>query len=157
MGWLPLLLAISAFFGLIIVVNLNSIRRMEQAIGYAVFQFCQTAKARHTLLKNLPDAPLNCPCPSVDDQWRVSRQSIEELSSCIQQERYSMHLSQSLGRHLSNSSLSLLRSLEVLNHRQLVNIRMLERKIREYNRLLNQQPTRLIARIFNFRPILLPR
>lgn len=157
MGWLPLLLAISAFFGLLILVNINSIRQMEQGIGYAVFQFCQTARLRHTLLKNLPDSSLNRPCPEITDDWQVSRQNIAELNKCIHQERLSMHQSQLIAKHLPQHSSSLFHSLELLNHRQLVNIRMLERKVREYNRLLDQQPTKVVAQLFNFRPIVLSR
>lgn len=157
MGWLPLLLAISAFFGLLILVNINSIRRTEQGIGYAVFQFCQTARSRHTILKSIPDSSPNCPCPEVTDNWQVSRRNIAELNKCIQQERASMYQSQFIRKPLATHAAGLFQSLEVLNHRQLVNIRMLERKVREYNRLIEQQPTKVVARLFNFRPITLSR
>lgn len=149
MGWLPIALALAGFIFFVALVNHNSIIAHKKAIIMAFFQFCQTAKARHALLQAINEIPTGSQCHvhHLEDDFQF--QYFSDYVSCIQDEVQSIEDSRLiLSRiHTSDTEIQkMLKALQVLNHRQNINIKVFRRKVREYNQLIDTYPTKSIAR-----------
>ncbi len=155
MGWLPIALALVGFVFFVFIVNYSSIKRHEEAIILSYFNFCQTAKARHTLLINLKeklpdDSPLSFP----EKDFNLKRYS--EYHFKLKKEMQSIEQSRQLPFFKQPSSAELrkkYKSLEVLNHRQHINVKVFHRKVREYNTLITSWPTAMVARATCCKPL----
>lgn len=156
MGWLPVALALAGFLFFVALVNFNSISTHKEAITQAFFNVYQTAKARYTLTKNLQGVPSQeCPALFREQHFNL-KQHFTEYRACIYQEKKSIEHCRaymSMTRSANGESSKQLNSLQVLNHRQDINIKVFNRKVREYNQLLNSYPTKLIARAINENPL----
>lgn len=160
MGWLPIILAVSGFLFFVALINYNSINTHKEAIMLAFFNICQTSKARQTLLKPLPgntirkneEAPFQ---PELlMDSFQLSR--FPEYLSYVNQERRSIADSQlylRTNRPAGKENRKLLKSLQLLNHRQHINIKVFYRKVREYNQLTASYPTKMVARTMGFKSL----
>ncbi len=158
MGWLPIILAVCGFFFFVAVVNYNSINTHKEAIMLAFFNLCQTARARNTLFKSLKDYDIR----EESDLAQKSELLMEDFTleqfpeylRYIKQERQSMEDSQlyiRTNRPANKETRKVLKSLQVLNHRQLINIKVFNRKVREYNQLISSYPTKMVARATGFK------
>lgn len=154
MGWLPIALALAGFTFFIVLVNYNSIKSHEEAIKQAFFNFSQTAKARCTLLKVINAPQENCTAAYLESDYNFKE--IQEYRECILEEKKSIEESKSflqVNRPAESEIRKVLKSLQVLNHRQYINISVLNRKIKEYNTLISSYPTKMVARATGFRPL----
>ena len=155
MGFIPILVALLAFVLLLILVNVNSIQARQRSLGLALFTVCQTAKSRNALLKRLRGLHNNLLCPKLPKDHRLVPEMIPQINSFISAEWTSID---EAVFYLDNSkpapeSLRYTTALEVLNHRQRVNLRTFERKVREYNHLISSQPTSMVAFLYRLKPI----
>ncbi|EMR03203.1 hypothetical protein [Cesiribacter andamanensis] len=155
MGYLPIVLAAAAFLLLLCLVNLSSIRSHQQVLGLTLFQVCQTAKSRHTLMRAIQELPLNQLCPELPATHQLLPRSIPHMTPFLEAEHSSV---KELGfflkdKRFMDTHARLLPPLEVLNQRQHINLRTFERKVREYNQLLESSPTRLVAQLWRIKPI----
>ena len=160
MGWLPIALAVSGFLFFVAIVNYNSINTHKEAIMLAFFNLCQTARARNTLLKSLPAYELR-------EESKLARKSellMEDFSlnrfpeyfQYIREEKRSMEDSQlylRTNRPANKETRKVLKSLQLLNHRQHINIKVFNRKVREYNQLVASYPTKMVARATGFKQL----
>lgn len=148
MGWLPVALAFGGFAFFVFMINYNSIKVHEEAITLAYLNFCQTAKARHTLLKNLQEPLHNSNPPDfLDKDFHLKR--YPDYHSVIRKELKSIEETQiflRINQQASKEQRNKLKSLQVLNHRQQIFIRVFSRKVREYNNLVSNYPTAMVAR-----------
>jgi hypothetical protein len=74
----------------------------------------------------------------------------------IRQEKQSMDDSQlylRTNRPATKETQKLLKSLQVLNHRQHIHIKVFNRKVREYNQLITTYPTKMVARTTGFKSL----
>lgn len=155
MGWLPIALALAGFMFFVILVNYNSIKSHEEAVKQAFFNFCQTAKARHTLLR-IVNASLDDLQEGVIQESDLNFKKIEEYTSCIKQEKKSLEDSRQflqVNRPAKPEIRKILKSLQVLNHRQHININILNRKIKEYNTLISSYPTKMVAQASGYKSL----
>lgn len=156
MGWLPIALALAGFLFFVAIVNYSSISAHKEAIMQAFFNVYQTAKARHTLTKNLQGIPQEeCSTHFLEQDFNL-KQRFKKYAECVFQEKKSIEYSGNylkVNPSLDEESQKLLKSLQLLNHRQHINIKVFNRKVREYNQLLNSYPTKLIARAMNDKPL----
>lgn len=158
MGYIPILLALLTFVLLLILVNINSIRARQQSLGLALFAVCQAAKSRNALLKRLRGVHPNLMCPTLPENYRLLTSMIPQISSFISAEWASLEES---AFYLKNTPAQentkrYLTSLHVLNHRQRINLRTFERKVREFNQLIESQPTAMVAALYGLKAIKLP-
>lgn len=160
MGWLPIILAVSGFLFFVALINYNSINTHKEAIMLAFFNICQTSKARQTLLKSLPEDTIRketAPSFQPDllmDNFQLNR--FPEHLAYIKQERQSVADSQlylRTNRPAGKENRKLLKSLQLLNHRQHIHIKVFYRKVREYNQLTASYPTKMVARAMGFKPL----
>lgn len=148
MGWLPIALALAGFLFFVVLINYNSIKTHEEAIKLAFFNFCQTAKARNTLLKVINAPREDCAAAYLESDFAFRR--LSEYYACIQQEKKSIENSRvyvQMNQPADKEKRKILKSLQVLNHRQFINIKILNRKMREYNTLVSSYPTKLVAQL----------
>lgn len=155
MGWLPIALALAGFVFFVAVVNQNSIKMHKDAMMMAFFHFCQTAKARHTLLRALGQtSDQQCHVNHLDDNFKL--QHFKAYIACIRKEQQSIEdsrLQLRMNRPADPNTRKILKSLQVLNHRQHINIKTFKRKVKEYNQLIGSHPTKLIAWATNRQPL----
>ena len=155
MGWLPIALALVGFVFFVVIVNYNSIKVHEEAITLAYLNFCQTAKARHTLLISLQDVPNKSnPSACVGQEFHFKRypeylNGIREELQSIEETQIFLRVNQKAPRETRNK----LKSLQVLNHRQQIFIRVFSRKVREYNNLVSRYPTTMVAGATGRKPL----
>lgn len=155
MGYIPILVALLAFVLLMMLVNVNSIRSRQQSLGLALFKVCQAAKSRNALLKRLRGLHTNLLCPTLTDDYRILPDLIPQISTFIQAEWNSLEESSFYlnSTEATQTNKRYMTSLEVLNHRQRINLRTLERKVREYNQLVGSQPTAMVAALYGMKTI----
>lgn len=156
MGWLPIALALAGFVFFVAVVNQNSIKMHRDAMMMAFFHFCQTAKARHTLLRALGQIPADQPCHANHLEDDFNLRHFKAYMACIRKEQQSIEDSRMLlrmNRPADANTRKALKSLQVLNHRQHINIKTFKRKVKEYNQLIGSHPTKLIAKATNRQPL----
>ena len=147
MGWLPIALALAGFMFFVFLVNSNSIKSHQEAIKIAFFNFCQTAKARHTLLRILNAPQEDCAAAYLESDFNFKK--MQEYKGCIEKEKLSVEesrLSFQTNRPADAETRKIIKSIQVLNHRQHINIKVLNRKIKEYNTLISSYPTKMVAR-----------
>lgn len=158
MGYIPLIIPLLAFVLLLIMVNVNSIQTRRQSMGLVLFTVCQTAKSRNALLKRLRGVPKNLLCPALPPNFRIGPALVPHVTSFITAEWASLEETSHLLKDYKATpdTLRYVQSLLVLNHRQRINLRNLERKVREYNKLINSQPTSMVAFLYRLKPIKLP-
>jgi hypothetical protein len=158
MGWLPIVLAVCGFLFFVAIVNYNSINTHKEAIMLAFFNLCQTARARNTLLKSLSgydfrqESDLAQKSELLMEDFNLLR--FPEYLRYIRQEKQSMDDSQlylRANRPATKETRKLLKSLQVLNHRQHIHIKVFNRKVREYNQLISTYPTKMVARTTGFK------
>ena len=155
MGWLPIALALAGFVFFVVIVNYNSIKVHEEAITLAYLNFCQTAKARHTLLISLQDiANKSNPPAFMAQDFHLKRypeylKGMREELQSIEETQIFLRINQRAPRETRNK----LKSLQVLNHRQQIYIRVFSRKVREYNNLVSSYPTAMVARASGRKPL----
>lgn len=155
MGYVPIIIAMLAFVLLLILVNLNSIHARQKSLGLAIFSVCQTAKSRNALLKRLRGVHANLVCPKLPKDHRLIVVLIPQMTSFINAEWKSLE-DASYYLNETKPTPELIRykkALEVLNHRQRINLRTFERKVREYNLLVNSYPTAMVASLYRIKPI----
>ena len=146
MGWLPIALALAGFLFFVYLVNFNSIKSHEEAVKLSFFNFFQTAKARKTLLRILNAPQDDCIAGYLESDFNFKK--MNELKSCIKLEKQSIEESRlflQVNRPADAETRKILKSLQVLNHRQDINIKVLNRKIKEYNNLISAYPTKMVA------------
>lgn len=158
MGYIPLIIALLAFALLLVLVNLNSLQSRQQSLGMALFTVCQTAKSRNALLKRLRGVPNNQLCPALPANFRLMPNSFARVVSFITAEWASVD---EAAHYINNTKASpanqrYIQSLQVLNQRQRVNLRTFERKVREYNKLIEHNPTAMVAFMYRLKPIKIP-
>ncbi|WP_017732980.1 hypothetical protein [Nafulsella turpanensis] len=160
MGWLPIALAVLGFAFFIAIVNYNSIQARKEAIMLAFFNLCQTARARNTLLKSLSEEELlnndtlGCEQDIMSDNFTLKHFS--NYAQYIRQEKKSIENSQLLFRAnkpADRETRKKIKSLQVLNHRQHIHLKVLGRKVREYNQLVTSLPTKVVAQLFGYKPL----
>lgn len=152
MGWLPIALALAGFLFFVVLVNYNSIKSHKEAVKNAFFNFTQTAKARQTLLKVINAPQENCSPDNLESSFNFKK--FEEYRECIQLEKKSVDDSRAylqVNRPAESDTRKVLKSLQVLNHRQHINISVLNRKIREYNNLISSYPAKMVAQATGFK------
>ena len=158
MGFIPLIIALLAFVLLLVLVNLNSIKSRQQSLGMALFTVCQTARSRNALLKRLRGVQKNQLCPDLPADFRLMPKQFPEVASFISSEWKSLdeaaHFLKS--NQITPATRRYSQSLEVLNHRQRINLRTFERKVREYNKLIEHNPTAMVAFMYRLKPIRIP-
>lgn len=156
MGYIPIVVALLAFLLLLSLVNLTSIRSRQQAVGLALFQICQTARSRRLLLNMLTDVGQNAiDYPTLPPNHKLLPHAIPQMSPFLIAERNSVNeLEFKLKeKKFARDNARLIPPLQVLNQRQYINYQIFERKVREYNRLLDSAPTSLVASLFLIKPI----
>jgi hypothetical protein len=155
MGYFPVVIALLAFVVLLFLVNLSSIRNRQGALGLALFQVCQTARSRQTLMRAIRELPRNELCPELPHRLKHLPQAIPSMTDFLENERRSVNEVEFLlqDKHFSETHTRLIPPLQVLNQRQHINLRTFERKVREYNQLLESSPTSLVARLWQIKPI----
>lgn len=156
MGWLPIALALAGFVFFVAIVNQNSINTHKEAMMMAFFHFCQTAKARHTLLKALGQSAdgEQCHVNQLTDNFELKH--FKAYVACIKKEIQSIEDSRiqlRMNRPADPDTRKALKSLQVLNHRQHINIKVFKRKVKEYNQLISAYPTKLIAKASGRQPL----
>lgn len=158
MGWLPIALALAGFVFFLAIVNHNSIITHKNAIMLAFFNFCQTAKARHTLLRTLKDLPVDidkeCHVCLFENDFELRH--FPDYVACLRHEVRSIEDSRMflrMNRTPDKETKKIIKSLQVLNHRQFINIKVFRRKVREYNQLIEAYPTKLIAKLTSKEPL----
>lgn len=160
MGWLPIALAVSGFLFFVAIVNYNSINTHKEAIMLAFFNLCQTARARNTLLKSLSgfehrqENELAIQSELLMEDFSLER--FPEYLRYLRQEKQSIADSQlylRTNRPANKETRKVLKSLQVLNHRQHINIKVFNRKVREYNQLISSYPTKMVARATGFKTL----
>lgn len=156
MGWLPIALALAGFIFFVAIVNQNSINMHKEAIMMAFFHFCQTAKARHTLLKALGQTADGEQCHVNHLTNDFDLKHFKAYVACIRKEMQSIEDSRMqlrMNRPANPDVRKALKSLQVLNHRQHINIKVFKRKVKEYNQLIGAYPTRLVAKATRRQPL----
>lgn len=156
MGWLPIALALAGFVFFVAIVNQNSINMHKEALMMAFFHFCQTAKARHTLLKALGQTSDGEPCHVNHLSGDFKLKNFKAYVACIKQELQSIEdsrLTLRTNRPADPNTRKAIKSLQVLNHRQHINIKVFKRKVKEYNQLISSYPTKLVAKATNRQPL----
>ena len=155
MGFIPIIIALLAFVLLLVLVNINSIHARQQSLGMALYTVCQTAKGRNALLKRLRGVHTNLVCPSLPDDYKLIPSLIPQITTFITSEWTSLEES---SFYLKNADPSpalerYATALKVLNQRQRINLRTFERKVREYNSLIDSYPTAFVAILYRIKPI----
>lgn len=155
MGYIPIIIAMLGFVLLLVLVNLNSIHSRQQSLGLAIFSVCQTAKSRNALLKRLRGVHANLVCPKLPKDHRLIAVLIPQMTSFIKAEWKSL---EDAAYYLDEAKptpefMRYKKALEVLNHRQRINLRTFERKVREYNLLVKSYPTAMVASLYRIKPI----
>lgn len=160
MGWLPIALAVLGFAFFLGIVNYNSIQAHKEAIMLAFFNLCQTSRARQTLLKMLSEEDLlNRDPADCEEEIMTDKFSLKNFSSYaeyLKQEKKSIENSQLLlgiNRPADRETRKKIKSLQVLNHRQQIQLKVVRRKVREYNQLVSSLPTKVVAELFGFKKL----
>lgn len=155
MGYIPIIIALLAFVLLVVLVNANSIQARRQSLGMALFTVCQTAKSRNALLKRLRGIQSNPLCPDLPSNYKFNPAQIEQITAFIATEWASLKEASFYlqSTQLAPATTRYATALEVLNHRQRINLRIFERKVREYNQLIAGYPTALVAGLYRAKPI----
>ena len=160
MGWLPIALAVFVFAFFIAIVNYNSIQAHKEAIMLAFFNLCQTARARQTLLKALSEEELlNSDPGGCEEEIMSDRFTLKHFRSYaeyLRQEKKSIENSQQLFRTNKQADREIrkkIKSLQVLNHRQHIHLKVVMRKVREYNQLISSLPTKVVAGFLGLKPL----
>ncbi|AHM59020.1 hypothetical protein D770_03765 [Flammeovirgaceae bacterium 311] len=155
MGFLPIIIALLAFVLLLVLVNYNSIQARQQSLGMALFTVCQSAKSRNALLKRLRGIQSNPLCPQLPEHYNFNAAQRDEIVKFIASEWVSLSESDFYLKNTSPTPATAryATALHVLNHRQRINLRTFERKVREYNQLLEGYPTTMVAGLYRIKPI----
>ena len=155
MGWLPIALALTGFAFFVFIINYNSIKTQEEAINLAFFNLCQTAKARHTLLLFLQEIePDNWASTHPERSFHLKK--YPEYLGLIRKEIQSVEKSKlivEVNKPADRDTRKKLKSLQVLNHRQQIFIKIFNRKVREYNNLISSYPTAMVAKAAGYHPL----
>lgn len=152
MGYLPVTLALVALTIIVLLVNLSTIKRKQQALSFAVFSVCQTAINRHKLYRQLNKKALSPNCHDLSNLIKFSKEDAEAVIEMVNSEKISIENSDFEIRNTVEKN-RIHHSLSVLNQRQRINIKILERKNREFAQFIKDQPTRMVARLFKYRAI----
>ncbi len=155
MGYIPIIIAVLAFAVLLILVNMSSIQARQHSLGLALFSVCQTAKSRHALLNRLSGIHTNLLCPTLPSDHRLLPEMFPQINAFLKAEWKSLEEANIYAEtdSAAQDTKRYLTALQVLNHRQRTNLRTFERKVREYNLLINTYPTAFVAILYRLKPI----
>jgi hypothetical protein len=154
MGFLPITLALTALMIVVVSINLTSIKRHQQSIKFALFTVCQTAASRNRLLKRSRKLSPNELCIELPEKKKFTSEITDAITNILVSERASVEDTHYIldGEEMPPR---LAKSLALLNQRQSINLKILERKAREYNQLIDSYPTKMVASAWKYRPVIL--